>query len=316
MQFADPWWLAAIAVLPVWWLANRNRSHPAAAYSDVSLLLAPTEKSWKLRTAFLPSLVTTLGILAAIFALARPQVSETDAESRSRGRVISIVLDVSGSMAKTLSVSDGARTTRLDQAKAIVTKLLKHPTLADDECGLTTFAAVPQSLSPATSEHQFVEAKLAAAEIDARDNRTEIGAGIALGLDLVREWPEGETAMVLFTDGAQRVEEGIGPLAGARLAEALGIPLFIVHFADDPDEAEDLKTLSRMAEIGNGKLFHWKDATAEAIAAALPPIPPQSETVVAWKDVFALWIAGSLTLLVIAEALRKMVYRTLPVTAD
>jgi Ca-activated chloride channel family protein len=316
VRFADPWWLSAVTVLPLWWLANRKRIEPAAVYSDVSLLIAPTAKSLKLRTAFLPPFLSTLGVLAAIVALARPQVSESDSELRSRGRGISVVLDVSGSMAKTISVSAGVKTTRLDQAKTIVADLLKRPTLATDEFGLTTFAAVPQSLSPTTSEHRYVEAKLAAAEIDARDNRTEIGAGIALGLDLVREWPEGETAVVLFTDGAQRVEEGIGPLAGARLAEALRIPLFIVHFADDPEEAADLKTLARMAAIGKGRLFHWKNVTAEAIANALPPIPPQRESVVAWRDVFPSWIASSLLLLVVAESLKRTVYRTLPESAD
>jgi len=312
MRFDDPWWLAAFALLPMWWLAERRRAKPSAVYSDLSLLVAPTAKSWRIRTAFLPTVAWLLGVSAAVIALARPQVSEVDSRTRSRGRGISIVLDVSGSMAKTMSVVEGKRTTRLDQAKAIVGGLLEHPSFQDDEFGLTSFAAAPRTLSPATSEHDFVRRRLAEAEIDARDNRTEIGAGIALGLDLVRSRPGGESAVILFTDGAQRVEEGIGLLAGARLAEALAIPLLIVHFADEPEEVEDRKTLEKMAEIGKGELFHWKAATGDAISRALPPLPPRSESVVEWRDVFPAWIVAAIALLIAAEVLKRTVYRTLP----
>jgi len=39
-----------------------------------------------------------------------------------------------------------------------------------------------------------------------------------LAVDVVRDRPKGESAIVLLTDGAQRVEGGLGPLAGARIA--------------------------------------------------------------------------------------------------
>ena len=152
-----------------------------------------------------------IGVSCVIVALARPQLSESMVDRRSRGRGISIVVDVSGSMGKTMNIAGGVKTTRLDKAREIIESLLQNAEDArsQDEFGLTVFAAQPKTLSPATTERPFVRRKLAEAEINARDNRTEIGAGIALGIDLVRDREKGEAALVLFTDGAQRVEGGL-----------------------------------------------------------------------------------------------------------
>jgi Ca-activated chloride channel family protein len=315
VRFADPVWLAAFTALPVWWWFEHRRAKPSFVYSDVSLLLAPTAKSWRLRTAWLPTVVWLLGVSAVIIALARPQVSDATVDPRFRGRGVSLVVDVSGSMGKTMNIAGGVRTTRLDKAKEIIEGLLGNAEEAhsQDEFGLTVFAAQPKTFSPATTEQAFVRRKLAEAAIDARDNRTEIGAGIALGLDLVRDRKIDEAALVLFTDGAQRVEGGLGPLAGARIAEALGVPIIVVHFADDPEEAEDRKTLARVAEIAKGELIHWSDATAEKILAALPPPPRANAPLVVWRDVFKEWIAAAIVLLIAGALLRATVYRIAPV---
>jgi Mg-chelatase subunit ChlD len=314
VRFADPWWLTAFAALPVWWWFARRGSKPSVVYSDVSLLLAPTVRSWRLRSVWLPTALWTLGVCAAVVALARPQLPDAAETTKTRGRGLSIVVDVSGSMGKTLSVVQGAATSRLDAAKQIIEALVRrideyHP---NDELGLTVFAAEPRVLSPATTERPFVGRKLSEAAIDLRDNRTEIGAGLALGIDVVRNWPEGEAAVLLFTDGAQRVEEGIGPLAGARIAEALGVPVIVVHFADDPQEAEDLKTLAKVVEIARGRLIHWAGAPPETLLAALPPPPVAQTPAVVWRDAFPEVVAAAIALLLLAEVLRRTVYATVP----
>jgi Ca-activated chloride channel homolog len=318
VRFADPFWLAAFAALPVWWWFEHRRPMASVVYSDVSLLLAPNAKSWRLRTMWLATVVFLLGVSCVIVALARPQVSDEAIDPRSRGRGISIVVDVSGSMGKTMNIAGGVRTTRLDKAKEIIESLLRivEETRSQDEFALTVFAAQPKTLSPATTERAFVRRKLAEAEIDARDNRTEIGAGIALGIDLVRDRAKDQAALVLFTDGAQRVEGGLGPLAGARIAEALGVPIVVVHFADDPEEMEDRKTLSRVAEIAKGTLIHWSEATAERILESLPPPPKANFSLTLWRDVFKEWIAAAMVLLVVAAVLRATVYRIAPAEGD
>lgn len=314
MRLAEPWWLLALAAFPIWWWFERRRINPSVVYSDVSLLTAPTAKSWRMRTLWLPTAVWLFAVVAIVVALARPQVADETTNPRFRGRGISLVIDVSGSMGKTMNVAAGKRTTRLDKVKEIVESLIRkaEESHSQDEFGLTVFAAEPVALSPATIERDFVRKKLAEVQIDLRDNRTEIGSGIALGVDVVRDRTEGEAAIVLFTDGAQRVEGGIGPLAGARIAEAFGVPIVVVHFADDPEEVEDQKTLQRVTEIAKGKLIHWPDATADSILAALPPPPKENATIVVWRDVFREWIAAAVGLLLISALMRATVYRVRP----
>jgi len=306
--------LLLLAALPPWWWFERRGPKPGAVYSDISLLLAPVARSWRLRTSWLPTLVWLLGFAAIVVALARPQIPDETKTPRYRGRGISLVVDVSGSMGKTMSVSEGVRTTRLDKVKEIIAALLRRAEVdrSSDEFGLTVFAAEPHVLSPATTEWPFVERRLAEMEIDLRDNRTEIGSGIALGIDVVRNWPEGESALILFTDGAQRVEGGIGPLKGARIAEAMGVPIIVVHFADDPDELADRAVLARLVKIAHGRLIHWPEATPDALIAALPPPRTIDASLIIWRDLFRETILVSLGLLLIATLLQRTVYATLP----
>ena len=314
MRLAEPSWLLLLAALPLWWWFELRQPKPSAVYSDVSLLLAPKARSWRLRTYWLPTFVWLLGLAAVVVAVARPQVPDETRTPRHRGRGLSLVVDVSGSMGKTMTVAEGVRTTRLDKVKEIVRALLNRVEAdrSTDEFGLTVFAAEPHVLSPTTTERPFVERKLLEMEIDLRDNRTEIGSGIALGIDVVRNWPEGESALILFTDGAQRVEGGVGPLKGARVAEAMGVPIIVVHFADDPEELADRATLARLTEIAHGRLIHWPGATPDALLAALPPPRPIDASLIVWRDLFPEAIVVSLGLLLIAALLQRTAYATLP----
>ena len=213
--------------------------------------MAPTAKSWRLQTRWLPTVVFLLGVSCVIVALARPQVSESTIDPRSRGRGISIVVDVSGSMGKTMNIAGGVRTTRLDKAKGIIESLLQNAeeTRSQDEFGLTVFAAKPKTLSPATTERAFVRRKLAEAEIDAQRQPHRDWHGDRAGNRFGSRSSRRTKPRWCFSPTAQRVEGGLGPLAERKIAEALGVPIVVVHFADDPEEAEDQKTLARVAEI-------------------------------------------------------------------
>ena len=93
IEWASPWWFLALPVaLAAPWLTGR----PAVAFSALSLL--EVRRTVRLMVAWLPSLLSSLGLALLVVALARPQLIDRERVIETEGLDIFVVLDTSGSM--------------------------------------------------------------------------------------------------------------------------------------------------------------------------------------------------------------------------
>ncbi len=242
----------------IWINAADPRRRPALRFSGADLA-ADLPQSWRQRTWFIPPLLRTLGTLALLFALLRPQSTGVSRDT-SEGIAIEMVLDVSGSMAETDFAIDGQPVRRMEAVKQVFRDfVLGAEGLAgrpNDLIGMTTFAMYPDVRCPLTLDHANLVNLLRETDIPGwvrrrqvyehpESNNTALGDGIARGTDELRKAGEKAAAgiagaeaarsriMILLTDGynnpaPELKKDAVDPVEAAKLAGKLGIKIYAI----------------------------------------------------------------------------------------
>src|SRR3990172_7756400 len=258
--------LGFLVLVPmVWFRARRKGPRTVVRFSSVQSLRG-LRATWAVRTRLILPLLRTLGILALIVALARPQ-SGGEYHDTSEGIAIQMVLDVSGSMATDDFALDGRRVRRLDAVKRVFEDFVlgRGPLRGreNDLIGMTTFAMFADAACPLTLDHGSLGDLLRDTEIpgwvDGQQVRqqeeagyTALGDAIALATDDLRRAGEQAVAgvpgaeaaksrvMILLTDGADNPAPLPGakppsPVEAARGAATLGIRIYTIGAQGTPD---------------------------------------------------------------------------------
>jgi len=203
MTFRDPtplWLLAAIPFVTLFlvarerWrerLARRFVAEPLRGVANPARALRP----W----------IISIGLVAAIVALAGPQVgfAVQTIEAREANRVL--LLDVSNSME-----AEDVGASRLDAAKAVAKRIIAaHP----GRVGLIVFEADAEVVSPLTNDNEAVAElvdSISAGEVG--EPGSDIGKGLYAALKLIEADPTQKADVVLISDGEEQ---------GHRLADAI-----------------------------------------------------------------------------------------------
>ena len=231
-RIASPWWLLALAMIPLllWW---RGRA-------KVSVLLVPFAAAWH-RTSLTslsrwPLMLALLGACLVTLGLSRPQKIEDKHEVRSQGYDIVLAIDLSGSMLSEDYEKDGQRLNRLDAIKPVIQAFVeKRPS---DRIGLVVFSGKAYTLSPLTSDHDWLGKQIARLRIGMIEDGTCIGdaLGIALTrLDQAKRDAAGKRKgafIVLLTDGGNNCG-ALQPMQAANLARARGVPIYTIGAGRD-----------------------------------------------------------------------------------
>src|SRR5215475_13504562 len=99
MVFAHPWFLCLLVLLPILaWLKGKRGTPPAFLYSSVQLVRAVLNVSKSHSGGFLAAL-RWLALAIFIFALAQPQLTNSQTQVKASGIDIAVAVDLSGSMA-------------------------------------------------------------------------------------------------------------------------------------------------------------------------------------------------------------------------
>ncbi len=280
--FDQPSALALLLVLPALWLlgklALREREGALRRFGDPEVL----RRSSPLPPASAPLLPTILrwtGLVAAVLALARPQLGRDKAPLARTGRDIIVALDLSRSM-KTQDVGGD----RLGVAKRLAWRLASaHP---GDRIGLVIFGGAAFLQLPPTTDLGTFQAFLdAASPDDVTDPATDVAAALKVAeRSLRREGTSlGSRAVLLVSDG-ERSEGPLDPIF--ELYRRARLPVFAVGVgtpdggrvpadsgaAEGPWHVDNIgrPVISRLAEedlrqIGlrsNGAYARWDDAAA------------------------------------------------------
>lgn len=290
LQFAHPWFLLLLGLVPAVIVAWRRRRRASVRFSDIALFAeVPFGRS---RIAERFAIATRAGCLfLLVIALAGPRLPDWRTRIPTEGIAIMMVLDVSGSMGTRDFHWDGQPITRLEAAKRAFQLFLTggdgpHGEHLDgrpsDLIGLVTFAQRPDCPCPLTLSHAVLLRLLDDEQPRTvpGESETNISDAITFALHRLEAAPVRRKVMILLSDGEHNVPQPRSawtPRQAAQIAANLHVPIYTIDAGveasaaeagatDAPTRAEArasaLQTLQSIATITSGSAFQAHDTAA------------------------------------------------------
>lgn len=222
MEFAQPEWLALLALLPVmglweWWRGRRRQT--GLQYSNVAAARQAPASFW-VRARALPA-VLRIGVVAlGILALARPQERDVTEERYAEGVDIMLVLDTSTSMR-----AQDFQPNRFVAARDVASEFIDSRT--SDRLGLVVFAGKAFTQAPLTLDYDFLQSMLREVEMGIIEDGTAIGTALAMAVNRLKETEASSKVVILLTDGQNNRGE-IDPLTAADVAAAMDVRVYTI----------------------------------------------------------------------------------------
>ena len=271
---AQPWWLLALALLPilVWW-RGRVRKAPAVSFPTAFIL---RDLGFKAKSTYggLTFGLVLVSLFFAIIALARPQKVTSRTEDKTEGIAICLTVDVSLSMLIEDFFIGGSPVNRITAAKRVMRDFIRERD--NDRVGIVAFAGAPYQPCPLTLDHEWLESNLDRVQTGIMEDGTAIGSGLAAAARRLEKETVPSKVIILLTDGSNNSGK-LSPQDAARLAATLGQKIYTiaigtpgVHRIPLPDgrvitsgrQEFDEGTLKDVARIGNGSFYMAQDISA------------------------------------------------------
>lgn len=279
-EFAVPWFLAALLLLPLlWYYLKYLKKYPSVVVPSAAVFKRASRGGRPVGAAnwfFLAAL------LLVIVALARPRSGDEKVIVRSKGIDMILALDMSDSMraidvpanitsaeALAQAMNSGKIRNRLDTAKEEIRKfIINRP---NDRIGLIGFADLAYSFSPPTLDHRWLLERLSTLEPGQLGSATGIASAVSAGTRRLKNSTAPRRVLVLFTDGANTVENRLTPEQSAALAKKFNCIVHTVGIGSDNAYIQtgygfqkagadfDEKLLSDIARTTNGITFRAAD---------------------------------------------------------
>lgn len=330
-RFLHPWFLAALALLPLLaylHAAIEARGRARIVFSDISAFKSvPPSARTRLRHSVFGLRALALALL--IVALARPQHGNQIKEVMSKGIDIMMVLDVSGSMRE-----GDMDPNRLAAAKDVINNFIdgREEGLQNDRIGLVVFSRIAFTKCPLTVDYTILKKIVSRAEFSRKEfDGTAIGSAIATAVSRMEKSEAKSKVMVLVTDGQNTT--GFDPMTAAGIAKAMDIKIYTIGVVPDtfmtkvqdtlfgeriiPTRPQvDETQMKAIAEATGGKYFRAEDE--EGLAKIFGEIGRMEKNKVKVKEFYRYselywWFAGLAIILFLAEAvLARTYFRRLP----
>jgi Ca-activated chloride channel family protein len=223
VRLANPWLLAVLALLPLFWPRRAART-AALRYPSLAVLRVVAPAGAGHRRAILGVLRGLALVLLAI-ALARPQAGTAATKVHREGVDVVLAVDVSGSMLAEDFTLGSNRASRVDAVKAVVKEFVAAR--PEDRIGLVLFAARPYTQCPLTLDHGWLLQNLDRATVGMIEDGTAVGSALATAVNRLRASTAKSKFVILLTDGQQNAGR-ITPQTAAEAATALGVKVYTV----------------------------------------------------------------------------------------
>ena len=182
-------------------------------------------RTWRVKIAWLPSLLASLGLMLLVIALARPHTERKEQIIEKEGLDIILVIDTSGSMQEEDFELQGRRVSRMEVSKAVIQKFVEGR--PSDRIGLVVFGEEAFTQCPLTIDHDGMLPFLRQIEIGvAGESATAIGDAIAIGTQRLKDLEAPSKVLILLTDGQSNA--GSDPIQMAQAAKTLGIKIYAI----------------------------------------------------------------------------------------
>ena len=273
-QFAHPWVLALLLLLPVLAFLRGHRGKAAAIqYSGLSLF-GSLARGRKVQPGGWLSALRYLALFCFVLALARPQKVNSNTQVQESGIDMMLAIDLSPSMEALDYHKDGQDLSRVQVVRETVGSFIQAR--PNDRIGMVVFAGDAYLMSPLTLDHAWLLQNVERLQVGLAGDATAIGSALAACANRLRDQPGKSKIIVLLTDGANNAGK-ITPFAAAEAAHALGIKIYTIG-AGSSDVAKfpmrdafgrvtyttipvdiDNDALQKIADIGAGKFFRAAD---------------------------------------------------------
>jgi Ca-activated chloride channel family protein len=283
------------------------------------------------------------GLVLLVLALAGPRWPDRRTRIPTEGIAISMLVDVSGSMAEPDFDWQDEPISRLDAVKKVFRLFVEGGVgpdgqrlegRASDQIALVTFATRPDRPYPLTLSHSVLLRLLDEEKPRALpgEMETNISDALAEGLERLQSaGPSRRKVMILLSDGEHNVsptQSGWTPRQAAQVAGSLGVPVYTIDAGGDSgaglegqaDSAATReagrKTLYDIAEITHGRSFQAKD-TRELFAVCqeidrLERQEIQSFQYRRYYDAYAWFGLASFVLFALIHALELTIWHRVP----
>jgi Ca-activated chloride channel family protein len=272
VDFAHPWLLLLLLLLPLWLLWRGRRKRPSIVFSRVGALASgPRAGGWIARALLAMRMLLLAGV---IIALARPRSGARTEDITSEGINIVMTIDVSTSML----AEDFQPQNRLEVAKDKVQQFVAGRKA--DRIAVVAFAGEALTQVPLTVDYQIIQDAVANLTAGSGlEDGTAIGTAIATSANRLRNAPGASRVMVLLTDGENN-RGTIDPRTAAQAAKAFGIRIYTIgvgtegmapvpvskgvfglKYENRPVRIDE-PLLRDIAETTGGRYFRARDAAA------------------------------------------------------
>lgn len=210
-----------LAVL-VWF--KTRRKEPAFRFPS-SGLVEHVGGTLRTRLNRLPFYARLAAVILFGIALAGPRAVNEETEITAEGIDIVLAIDSSGSMSAEDFVLDGERVNRLAVVKDVVKEFVSGRRY--DRIGLIAFAGRAYTVSPLTTDYEWLTTNLERIELGMLEDGTAIGSAIAASLTRLDKEETKSKVVILLTDGINTAGT-VDPLAAAKAAQALGVRVYTI----------------------------------------------------------------------------------------
>lgn len=270
MTFHNPEYLILLLLLiPIifWYIWELHKSDASLQISSHQNL-AQFPKSRKIKLRHVPFILRVLAIAAVIFALARPQASNSWRTENTEGIDIMMALDISGTM-----MAEDLKPNRLEASKTVATEfILSRP---NDNIGLVVFAGESFTQCPLTIDHAVLINLFKGVKYGLIEDGTAIGLGLANAVSRIKDSQAKSKVIILLTDGSNNRGD-IAPITAAEIAKTFGIRVYAIGVGSHGmvnipvptpmgiqyqkmDSEFDEKSLQEIAAMTGGQYFRATD---------------------------------------------------------
>lgn len=230
MTFAAPQYLfLLILLIPaigvyVW----RRKRESATLHIPSATIFGQMPKSWKEYFRYVNFALLLLAYALCVFAMARPQSSDSWSQSNTEGIDIVLTLDVSYSMQ-----TEDFKPNRLEAAKDVAANFITGR--PNDNIGMVIFGKESYTLCPMTSDHAVLANMVKNIDFDLVDGTlTAIGNGLVTALNRIRHGEAKSKVVILLTDGSNNAGD-VSPNDAAAVAQSLGIRVYTIGVGTDKE---------------------------------------------------------------------------------
>jgi Ca-activated chloride channel family protein len=273
-QFAHPWVLPLLLLIPLIAFLRGRRGHEAAIQYTGLGLFGTLARARRVQPGAWLSALRYLALIFLLIALARPQKLDATTQVEESGIDMMLAIDLSPSMNALDYHKNGQDLSRVEVVRETVGSFIQGR--PNDRIGMVVFAGEAYLMSPLTLDHDWLLQNVERLQVGLAGDATAIGSGIAVCCNRLRNEPGKTKIIVLLTDGANNAGR-ITPFAAAEAARALGIKIYTIgagsadmakyperdgfgqiHYIMIPVDIDE-GALQKIADITGGKFYRAAD---------------------------------------------------------